>query len=108
MLGVFADAPAPAERAFPGLTEREREILVLLADGASNGQIAQRLGLSPKTVRNHVSNICNKLQVLDRAQAALRAREAGLGRDPAAERRTAPSGARAASREAGLGRDPAA
>ncbi len=84
MLGVFADAPAPDERAFPGLTEREREILVLLADGASNGQIAQRLGLSPKTVRNHVSNICNKLQVLDRAQAALRAREAGLGRDPAA------------------------
>ena len=59
---------------------REREILELLASGTSNGQIALRLDLSSKTVRNHVSNICNKLQVLDRAQAAIAARDAGLGR----------------------------
>lgn len=80
LLDLFADAPPAAERAFPDLTDREREILELLAHGSSNGQIAQRLDLAPKTVRNHVARICNKLQVLDRAQAALRAREAGLGR----------------------------
>ena len=79
ILGMFAEAPSAAVRAFPELTTREREILELLAGGASNGQIAYRLDLSPKTVRNHVSNICNKLQVVDRAQAALRARDAGLG-----------------------------
>jgi DNA-binding NarL/FixJ family response regulator len=83
LLDLFADAPPAAERAFPDLTDREREILELLAHGSSNGQIAQRLDLAPKTVRNHVARICNKLQVLDRAQAALRAREAGLGRQPA-------------------------
>jgi DNA-binding NarL/FixJ family response regulator len=66
-------------RAFPHVTDREREILELLAHGLSNGQIAYRLNLAPKTVRNHVSSICNKLRVIDRAQAALRARDAGLG-----------------------------
>jgi DNA-binding NarL/FixJ family response regulator len=80
ILEMFAEAPSAAVRAFPDLTNREREILELLAHGASNGQIAYRLDLSPKTVRNHVSSICNKLQVVDRAQAALRARDAGLGR----------------------------
>jgi DNA-binding NarL/FixJ family response regulator len=65
--------------AFPQLSRRERQVLELLAQGASNGQIAQTLYLSPKTVRNHLSAICNKLQVVDRLQAALRAREAGLG-----------------------------
>jgi DNA-binding NarL/FixJ family response regulator len=80
VLDLFASAPSAATRAFPDLTGREREILEKLADGSSNGQIAHRLGLSPKTVRNHVASICNKLQVLDRAQAALKAREAGLGR----------------------------
>jgi DNA-binding NarL/FixJ family response regulator len=63
---------------FPELTEREREILGLLAQGHSNGEIASRLVLSQKTVRNHVSNIFSKLQVVDRAQAIIRAREAGL------------------------------
>jgi DNA-binding NarL/FixJ family response regulator len=77
---AFAGAPSSAARAFPDLTDREREILEQLADGASNGQIAQRLGLSPKTIRNHMASICNKLQVVDRAQAALKARDAGLGR----------------------------
>jgi DNA-binding NarL/FixJ family response regulator len=71
--------PAPAE-SFPELTEREREVLELLARGELNAAIARRLGLSPKTVRNHVSNIFAKLQVADRAQAVIRAREAGLGR----------------------------
>jgi DNA-binding NarL/FixJ family response regulator len=64
--------------AFPGLTEREREILTLIAEHRTNPEIARRLGLSEKTVRNHVSNIFSKLQVADRAQAILRAREAGL------------------------------
>lgn len=80
LLERLSDSPSTAARAFPELTGREREILELLAEGASNGQIALRLDLSPKTVRNHVSSICNKLQVLDRAQAALAARDAGFGR----------------------------
>lgn len=68
----------PAQ-AFPELTEREREILSLLAQGYTNTEIAQRLTLSPKTVRNHLSNVFSKLQVADRTQAIIRAREAGLG-----------------------------
>ena len=70
--------PAPPE-AFPELTNREREILGLLAQGARNAEIAEQLFLSPKTVRNHVSNILSKLQVADRAQAIVRARAVGLG-----------------------------
>ena len=66
-------------RAFPELTGREREVLDLIAQGLSNPEIAGRLYLSPKTVRNHISNIFAKLQVADRAQAIVRAREAGLG-----------------------------
>ena len=69
------------QAAFPELSEREREVLTLLAEGRSNPDIAGRLYLSPKTVRNHVSNIFTKLQVADRAQAIVRAREAGLGRE---------------------------
>jgi DNA-binding NarL/FixJ family response regulator len=64
---------------FPELTDRERVILELIAQGRSNTEIASRLVLSPKTVRNHISNILSKLQVADRAQAIIRAREAGLG-----------------------------
>ncbi len=63
---------------FPTLTEREREILQLIARGRSNPDIARELSLSPKTVYNYVSNILSKLQVADRAQAIIRAREAGL------------------------------
>ena len=66
--------------AFPELTEREREVLDLIAQGHNNEAIARRLVLSQKTVRNHVSNIFTKLQVADRAQAIVRARKAGLGR----------------------------
>lgn len=64
--------------AFPDLTDREREILALIARGRSNAHIAEELGISLKTVRNHASNIFNKLHVVDRLQAALRARDAGL------------------------------
>jgi DNA-binding NarL/FixJ family response regulator len=64
---------------FPQLTEREREILELIAQGLTNPAIAERLVLSPKTVRNHVSNIFSKLQVSDRAQAIVKARQAGMG-----------------------------
>jgi DNA-binding NarL/FixJ family response regulator len=64
---------------FPELTDREREVLELLARGRSNGDIASTLVLSPKTVRNHVSAIFTKLQVADRAEAMARARDAGLG-----------------------------
>ena len=63
---------------FPDLTEREREILTLIAQGQSNAAIAERLVISAKTVSNHISNIFSKLRVADRAQAAIRAREAGL------------------------------
>ena len=65
--------------AFPDLTEREREILALLSQGLTNTAIAERLSLSVKTVRNRVSDIFSKLQVSDRAEAILKAREAGLG-----------------------------
>jgi DNA-binding NarL/FixJ family response regulator len=80
LLRFFSAARAEeAEVAFPELTEREREILNLIAQGCSNPEIAERLVLSIKTVQNHVSIIFDKLQVADRAQAIVRAREAGLG-----------------------------
>lgn len=66
---------------FPELTEREREILDLIAQGNNNNEIARKLSLSLKTIANHVSNIFSKLQVADRAQAIVRAREAGLGKE---------------------------
>lgn len=66
-------------RAFPDLTEREVQVLDLIARGFNNTEIAQKLVLSPKTVSNHISNIFNKLQVADRAQAIVQARQAGLG-----------------------------
>jgi DNA-binding NarL/FixJ family response regulator len=81
VLAYFAASPpggAPPQ-AFPTLTEREREILNLIAQGHSNPSIASQLSLSTKTVGNYVSNIFTKLQVADRAQAIIRAREAGLG-----------------------------
>jgi len=72
-------APQRAARAFPQLTEREREILGLVARGLSNPEITAHLVLSPKTVRNHVSNIMAKIHAATRAQAIVLAREAGLG-----------------------------
>jgi len=80
--GFFsAPRPSASRRAFPELTEREEEVLSLVAQGKSNQQIAKELFVSLKTVRNHVSNIIVKLQVADRAQAVIRAREAGLGHE---------------------------
>jgi DNA-binding NarL/FixJ family response regulator len=80
VLAYFA-APKPSAppQVFPTLTDREREILNLIAQGHPNPSIAKRLSLSTKTVGNYVSNIFTKLQVADRAQAIIRAREAGLG-----------------------------
>lgn len=72
-------APRPAPKVFPGLTDRERDILELIAQGHPNPSIARKLSLSPKTVANYVSSIFAKLQVADRAEAMIRAREAGLG-----------------------------
>jgi DNA-binding NarL/FixJ family response regulator len=76
----LAPRPAAGAEAFPELTAREREVLDLVAAGRANPQIAAVLHLSPKTVRNVVSSIFAKLQVADRAEAIVRAREAGLGR----------------------------
>jgi DNA-binding NarL/FixJ family response regulator len=81
VLAYFA-ASSPGDtppQAFPTLTDREREILNLIAQGHTNPSIARQLSLSTKTVGNYVSNIFTKLQVADRAQAIIRAREAGLG-----------------------------
>jgi DNA-binding NarL/FixJ family response regulator len=78
LAGYFAGGNEAA-RPFPELTEREREILALIARGRTNVAIAETLYLSPKTVRNYVSTIFTKLGVADRAQAIVRAREAGMG-----------------------------
>lgn len=78
-VGFMTDAQTAQNLAFPQLTTREREILDLVARGLDNTSISRRLSLSPKTVRNHLSNVFTKLQVVDRAQAIVRAREAGLG-----------------------------
>jgi DNA-binding NarL/FixJ family response regulator len=81
VLAFFAASPPGGSppQAFPTLTDREREILNLIAKGHPNPSIARQLSLSTKTVGNYVSNIFTKLQVADRAQAIIRAREAGLG-----------------------------
>lgn len=78
-MGRVPHSSHPQADPFPTLTEREHEILALIAQGVSNHDIAARLTIAPKTISNHVSNIFNKLQVTDRAQAALKARAAGLG-----------------------------
>ena len=87
MLHFFAAQPAAPrdiarsshDPAFAELTEREREVLALIASGLTNSAIAERLVISSKTVRNYITEIFSKLQVADRAQAIIRARDAGLG-----------------------------
>ena len=79
VLGYFSSPPAPRAEPFPELTEREREILDLLASGRRTAAIADALFLSPKTVSNHLTSIFAKLEVADRAAAIIRAREGGLG-----------------------------
>jgi DNA-binding NarL/FixJ family response regulator len=78
MMTFFAARPAVPLEVFPDLTESERNVLRLMARGVSNEAIAQQLSFSTKTVRNYASNIFSKLQVADRAQAIVRARDAGL------------------------------
>jgi DNA-binding NarL/FixJ family response regulator len=77
--GPSAEFRTVPKRSFPELTERERELLNLIAQGVNNNQIAETLVLSPKTVRNHISSIFSKLQVAGRAEAIIKARDAGLG-----------------------------
>lgn len=79
LVHFFSKSPLVNDPVFPELTEREREILDLIARGENNAEIVQRLVLSPHTVRNHISNIFSKLHVADRAEAIIRARDAGLG-----------------------------
>ncbi len=67
------------QSAFPELTEREFEVLELIARARNNQEIAETLNISMKTVSNHISNIFSKLQVADRTQAIFKARDAGLG-----------------------------
>ena len=80
MLNYFTAPPHITEQPFPELTPREREVLDLIAAGLPNATIANRLGLAGKTVGNHISTIFAKLQVATRAEAIVRARDAGLGR----------------------------
>lgn len=80
VLNWFTQVRPIAPQVFPELTDRERDILHLLASGKTNGQIADELNVSTKTIANYVSNIFAKLHVSDRAEAIIRARDAGLGR----------------------------
>jgi DNA-binding NarL/FixJ family response regulator len=80
VLSFLHAPPHGQEQAFPELTAREHQILDLLAAGLNNAAIADRIGAAQKTVANNVSTIFAKLQVADRAQAIVRARDAGLGR----------------------------
>lgn len=80
MIDYFAALrPSTPPNAFPELTDREREILELIAEGKSNPEIAAQLVLTPGTVRNYVSNVFSKLQVADRTEAIIKARDAGFG-----------------------------
>lgn len=83
MMSYFSGSPkadqSKSSSGFANLTERERDILELIAQGHNNTAIANRLALSVKTVQNYVSSILNKLQVVDRYEAIVRAREKGLG-----------------------------
>ena len=78
-IGFLSSGQPSAAVAFPELTVREREILDLVARGLDNTSVSRRLDLSPMTIRNHLSNVFTKLQVADRSQAIIRARDAGLG-----------------------------
>lgn len=82
VMAYFARGAEPAPDApFPDLTPAERRVLELVAQGLTNSAIAERLVLSPKTIRNQVSSIYGKLQVAGRSEAVIKARAAGLGRE---------------------------
>ncbi len=78
MMRFFEQRPAVSQALFPELSARERRVLQLIAQGENNQVIADRLALSPKSVRNYISSIFAKLQVADRAQAIVKARDAGM------------------------------
>ncbi|MBA2464635.1 MAG: response regulator transcription factor [Nocardioidaceae bacterium] len=78
---LAGDSGAPAEGPFPDLTVRERQVLEQVARGRRNAVIGESLGMAPKTVANHLSSIFQKLQVADRSEAIVRARDGGLGRE---------------------------
>jgi DNA-binding NarL/FixJ family response regulator len=80
VLGLVT-APAAHSTPFPDLTSRERQVLDLIAAGVRNPEIARQMSIAPKTVANHVTAIFTKLQIADRNQAIILAREAGLGRN---------------------------
>lgn len=80
VLAHFASGTGSTAAAFPSLTDREREVLEMVAAGKGNATIAHQLVINLKTVRNHISNIFTKLQVSDRSAAIIKARDAGLGR----------------------------
>jgi DNA-binding NarL/FixJ family response regulator len=80
VLGLVC-APAAPSDPFPALTSREREVLDLIAAGVRNTEIARQMSIAPKTVANHIAAIFSKLQVADRNQAIILARDAGLGRN---------------------------
>ncbi|WP_409276112.1 response regulator [Neobacillus sp. SCS-31] len=80
LLSYFRTGQLKETVIFPELTERERHILELIVDGKDNPEIARKLGISLKTVRNHLSNIYNKLQVANRAEAIEQAKNEGMGR----------------------------
>lgn len=82
LLHHFANTPAATPAPFPQLTHREHEVLELVARGLTNQEIGRHLSINYRTARNHVSNILTKLQVADRAQAIVAARDAGIGRPP--------------------------
>ena len=79
VIAHFSSGSGSTRAAFPSLTDREREVLEMIAAGKGNATIAHELLISLKTVRNHVSNIFTKLQVPDRSSAIVKARQAGLG-----------------------------
>jgi DNA-binding NarL/FixJ family response regulator len=83
VLGFLTAAPPRTrDRSFPQLTDREREVVELIARGMGNHAIAAQLGLSPKTIMNYVSNVFAKVHVADRAEMIVRARDAGFGSHP--------------------------
>jgi DNA-binding NarL/FixJ family response regulator len=79
MMQYFGAPRSPnTQEPFPELTDREREVLSLIAQGYTNQAIAERLVISPRTLRNHISSIFSKLQVTSRLEAILRAKDAGM------------------------------
>jgi DNA-binding NarL/FixJ family response regulator len=105
VLGHFSRAATSGPTPFPGLTPRERDVLELVAQGRRNAAIAEALGMAPKTVANHLSSIFAKLQVADRSEAIVRARDEGLGRNEGLGRAGTPGQHDGPGRNEGLGRD---